>query len=235
MLVSRCASKPPVQFSATAIVSPLRVNSRATISSRDHSSLRKNAIGKRNVESLHDFVEDFLRLPGIGGPNPQMNLNFSRSGQNRGLHISVAAINRRDALLDVRFTQACYAQLDVRLAGSTGVTALRFARPGPPREMRGIFESAVGPRLARRATTTRLYHRELRVTGLGESHVEKRIAPIYKRYDDVNTTVLTAPGIKGSYRAFGATMQPKQRQKSPRRNCAGIRHCAYRSHFFSRG
>ncbi len=57
--------------------------------------------------------------------------------------------------------------------------------PGPPREMRGIFESAVGPRLARRATTTRLYHRELRVTGLGESHVEQRIAPIYKRYDDV--------------------------------------------------
>jgi nicotinamide-nucleotide amidase len=66
--------------------------------------------------------------------------------------------------------------------------------PGPPREMRGIFESAVGPRLARLATSTRLFHRELRVTGLGESHVEQRIAPIYKRYDDVNTTVLTAPG-----------------------------------------
>jgi nicotinamide-nucleotide amidase len=66
--------------------------------------------------------------------------------------------------------------------------------PGPPGEMRGIFESAVGPRLARLATGTRLFHRELRVTGLGESHVEQRIAPIYKRYDDVNTTVLAAPG-----------------------------------------
>ncbi len=66
--------------------------------------------------------------------------------------------------------------------------------PGPPREMRGIFESAVGPRLARLATGVRLFHRELRVTGLGESHVEQRIAPIYKRYDDVNTTVLAAPG-----------------------------------------
>ena len=66
--------------------------------------------------------------------------------------------------------------------------------PGPPREMRGIFESAIAPRLARRATGLRLFHRELRVTGLGESHVEQRIAPIYKRYGHVNTTVLAAAG-----------------------------------------
>ena len=66
--------------------------------------------------------------------------------------------------------------------------------PGPPREMRGIFEGEIAPRLARRATGVRLFHRELRVTGLGESHVEQRIAPIYKRYEDVITTVLAAPG-----------------------------------------
>jgi nicotinamide-nucleotide amidase len=66
--------------------------------------------------------------------------------------------------------------------------------PGPPREMRGLFEDAVAPRLARRATGLRLFHRELRITGLGESHVEQRIAPIYKRYEDVQTTVLSAPG-----------------------------------------
>jgi nicotinamide-nucleotide amidase len=66
--------------------------------------------------------------------------------------------------------------------------------PGPPKEMRGLFEEAVAPRLARRSTALRLFHRELRVTGLGESHVEQRIAPIYTRYEDVNTTVLSAPG-----------------------------------------
>ncbi len=66
--------------------------------------------------------------------------------------------------------------------------------PGPPREMRGIFEAAIAPRLARRATGVRLLHRELRVTGLGESHVEQLIAPIYKRYEEVMTTVLAAPG-----------------------------------------
>jgi len=66
--------------------------------------------------------------------------------------------------------------------------------PGPPREMRGIFESGIAPRLERRVSGVRLFHRELRVTGLGESHVEQRIAPIYKRYSEVNTTVLAAPG-----------------------------------------
>src|ERR1700730_2190660 len=65
--------------------------------------------------------------------------------------------------------------------------------PGVPKEMRGLFAEAVAPRLARRATGLRLFHRELRVTGLGESHVEQRIAPIYKRYEDVKTTVLSAP------------------------------------------
>ncbi len=39
-----------------------------------------------------------------------------------------------------------------------------------------------------------MFHREIRVTGLGESHVEQRIVGIYKRFPEVNTTVLAAPG-----------------------------------------
>jgi nicotinamide-nucleotide amidase len=39
-----------------------------------------------------------------------------------------------------------------------------------------------------------LFHRQLRVTGLGESHVEQQILPIYSRYSDVTTTILAAPG-----------------------------------------
>ena len=66
--------------------------------------------------------------------------------------------------------------------------------PGPPREMKPMFLEHVEPRLARRVSGVRVVHRELRITGLGESHVEQRIAPIYKRYSDVNTTILAAPG-----------------------------------------
>jgi nicotinamide-nucleotide amidase len=66
--------------------------------------------------------------------------------------------------------------------------------PGPPHELKAMFLEAIVPRLERRISGVRMFQRELRVTGLGESHVEQRIAPIYKRHDDVNTTVLAAPG-----------------------------------------
>jgi competence/damage-inducible protein CinA-like protein len=66
--------------------------------------------------------------------------------------------------------------------------------PGPPRELKPLFHEQVLPRLERRASGVRLHHRQIRVTGLGESHVEQRILPIYKRYSEVNTTILAAPG-----------------------------------------
>ena len=60
--------------------------------------------------------------------------------------------------------------------------------PGPPRELKPLFLAEVLPRLQRRVSGVRMHKRELRVTGLGESHVEERIQPIYTRYTDVNTT-----------------------------------------------
>jgi nicotinamide-nucleotide amidase len=66
--------------------------------------------------------------------------------------------------------------------------------PGPPRELKPLFIEQVRPRLQRDVSSVRMFQRELRVTGLGESHVEERIRPIYTRYKDVNTTILSVPG-----------------------------------------
>ncbi len=66
--------------------------------------------------------------------------------------------------------------------------------PGPPRELKPLFLEEVLPRVARRVSAVRMFHRELRVTGMGESAVDQRIQPIYKRFADVNTTVLASPG-----------------------------------------
>jgi nicotinamide-nucleotide amidase len=66
--------------------------------------------------------------------------------------------------------------------------------PGPPRELKPLFLEEILPRLQRRVSGVRMVKRELRVTGLGESHVEERIRPIYTRYADVNTTILASPG-----------------------------------------
>jgi nicotinamide-nucleotide amidase len=66
--------------------------------------------------------------------------------------------------------------------------------PGPPVELKPLFSEQVLPRVRRRVSGVRMFHSELRVTGLGESMVDQRIQPVYKRYADVNTTVLASPG-----------------------------------------
>jgi nicotinamide-nucleotide amidase len=66
--------------------------------------------------------------------------------------------------------------------------------PGPPHELKAMFSAQVEPRLARLSTGVHLFARELRVAGMGESDVDQRIAPIYTRHEDVQTTILAAPG-----------------------------------------
>ena len=62
--------------------------------------------------------------------------------------------------------------------------------PGPPREMRPMFENHVQPRLESKAGHLRVVRRVLRVAGMGESAVDERIAPIYTRYTNPQTTIL---------------------------------------------
>lgn len=66
--------------------------------------------------------------------------------------------------------------------------------PGPPQELKPMFTAQVESRLAKLSPGVRLYTRELRVAGMPESDVEQRIAPIYTKYADAQTTLLAAPG-----------------------------------------
>jgi nicotinamide-nucleotide amidase len=62
--------------------------------------------------------------------------------------------------------------------------------PGPPREMKPMFETHALPKLAGRAGDVRVVRRVLRVAGLGESAVDERIAPVYTQYKNPQTTIL---------------------------------------------
>jgi nicotinamide-nucleotide amidase len=66
--------------------------------------------------------------------------------------------------------------------------------PGPPHELKGLFEGAVLERLRARVPKRYIATRVLKIAGMGESAVDARVAPIYKRYTDVNTTILASPG-----------------------------------------
>jgi nicotinamide-nucleotide amidase len=78
--------------------------------------------------------------------------------------------------------------------------------PGPPREMKPMFENYVRPRISNLGGETRLATRVLRVAGMGESAVDEKIAPIYTKYENPQTTILfNSSEIEIHLRAHGRT------------------------------
>lgn len=83
--------------------------------------------------------------------------------------------------------------------------------PGPPHEMKALFENEVRERLRAKIPVAHLFTRTLKVAMLGESAVDARVAPIYKRYADVETTILAGAGeIELHFKAHAATLEAAQ-------------------------
>ena len=77
--------------------------------------------------------------------------------------------------------------------------------PGVPAEMQAMFERHCRPRLEKIAPGRVLVTRVLKIAGLFESEVDERVAPIYRRFQNPETTILAAPGeIQLHLRANGA-------------------------------
>ena len=66
--------------------------------------------------------------------------------------------------------------------------------PGPPAELMPMFEETCLPRLRKLAGDMALARRIYRTTGLPESSLDARIAPIYQKHRNVQTTILAKPG-----------------------------------------
>jgi nicotinamide-nucleotide amidase len=62
--------------------------------------------------------------------------------------------------------------------------------PGPPRENQPMFDTYIMPELEKLSRGVRIGKRLLKVTGMGESQLDDKIAPIYKQYTNPTTTIL---------------------------------------------
>jgi nicotinamide-nucleotide amidase len=83
--------------------------------------------------------------------------------------------------------------------------------PGPPHEMKALFEAEVRERLRAKVPPAFLAVRTLKIAMLGESLVDARVAPIYKRYSDVETTILAGAGeIELHFKTSAATQDAAQ-------------------------
>lgn len=78
--------------------------------------------------------------------------------------------------------------------GGTAIVLL----PGPPREMKPMFDAVVGERLAPRTGGAGLFRRVLRMTGRTESDVDADAQPIYGKWTSqrvpITTTILAVLG-----------------------------------------
>jgi nicotinamide-nucleotide amidase len=80
--------------------------------------------------------------------------------------------------------------------------------PGPPREMKPMLVNELIPRLKHVIPPQVIRVRSFRITGIGESDLDTLIAPVYTKYTNPVTTVLSSPGdLFVSLRAQAETEQ----------------------------
>jgi len=79
--------------------------------------------------------------------------------------------------------------------------------------MKALFENEVRERLRAKVPAAFLASRTLKVAMLGESAVDARVAPIYKRYGEVDTTILAGAGeVELHFKSRAATQDAAQRR-----------------------
>ncbi len=77
----------------------------------------------------------------------------------------------------------------VRASGSVAILL-----PGPPHELKSMFERECLPRLAPLVPRQIIRTAFLRITGMPESDLDALISPVYKKYQNPVTTILAANG-----------------------------------------
>lgn len=151
-------------------------------------------LGPTDDDVTRDAVAQVVGRPLIEDPAIVAKLE----ARFRSRNLAMPAINRRQALvvegavvLDNAFGTAPGQWIEV--AGEVIVLL-----PGPPRELGPMLEGLLEGRLAARAPATRMHARTVLVAGMGESHAEERLQPLYRAWAaqpmPIEATILASGG-----------------------------------------
>jgi nicotinamide-nucleotide amidase len=151
-------------------------------------------LGPTDDDLTRDVVADVLGLP--LEEDPAIVAGIEQRFARRGMRMPV--VNRRQAMVPRGATV-----LDNPNGSAPGLLLQAGDRlvvllPGPPREMRPMFEAVAASALTRRAGRERFHRATIFIGGRSESHVEEAIQPIYAPlaggFPPIETTILAAPG-----------------------------------------
>jgi nicotinamide-nucleotide amidase len=183
----------------------IEVTARATLA--DDQALLESAF--REALARADVV---IATGGLGPTADDLTREAAAAATGRGLRRDGAIVEVLRARF-ARFGRVMSATNEKQADRIEGAEALANARgtapgqvleregrllvllPGPPGEMKPMFEEQVLPRLRARAGATRVVRRRvLRIAAMPESEVDELAAPVYSRFENPRTTILGAAG-----------------------------------------
>lgn len=183
---------------------------------------RKWVVGDREGEIRHalqtatDNADVVIVTGGLGPTNDDITREVTASLLGRALKEDsriLAGLEERYGRFGLRLTannrkQAQVPESAVVIPNPNGTApglllvegrTLVFLLPGPPRELYPMVEDQVLPLIKQYKRTSQVFSRQLKVAGEAESRVDSRIEGIYKAYPEVETTILSSPGIISLY------------------------------------
>ena len=183
--------------------------------------MRKFVVGDREEEirrSLETALRDsdvVITIGGLGPTHDDMTREVVSEALGRELHLDGALVSRlkarfRRAGLEItenNFRQAMVPDGGEPIENPNGSApglflkegkALVFLLPGPPRELEPMMDPVM-ELIRTHKQVTQTFHRRLKVASQAESVVDSRVGPIYKSYPQVETTILSSPGIVELY------------------------------------
>jgi nicotinamide-nucleotide amidase len=163
------------------------------------------------IRAALDRSEILILIGGLGPTEDDVTRDAAAAALGRGLVLSVEQesilldkfrrINRAMAKNNLR--QAYLIEGAEALPNAQGSAPGQFLTtrrgavallPGPPRELEPMVENELMPRLKPVLPPQVIRVRSFRITGIGESDLDTLIAPIYTKYANPVTTVLSSPG-----------------------------------------
>ncbi len=128
--------------------------------------------------------------------HPELIAKLEERFAQRGIKMSANNAKQADIITSATILQNALGTAPGQwVAGKyDGEERLLMLLPGPPHELKAMFEAECIPRLRARISIQYIATRTLKMAMMPESQVDARVAPIYKTYTDVETTILAGAG-----------------------------------------
>ncbi len=151
-------------------------------------------LGPTEDDLTREAVADALGLELLR--DPQLIAGLEQRFASRGMKMSPNNLKQADVMAGaVVLPNANGSAPGQWLCGRyEGEEKIIMLLPGPPHELQALFDEQCMHRLKAKLPPLFLATRLLRIGMMAESQADARVAPIYQRYSDVQTTILAAAG-----------------------------------------